>query len=245
MIFLDFEASGIRGFPIQVGFCVVDQARDMQTAAKLIRHDEWLLDFFRWDCEAEQIHRISRANLRDMGESPRAVMGWLNSALGGMVACADSHRDKLWLRELADAAGIEPTFRVEEMALAFAGPEIARIADATEADAVCQHTHQADDDAKHLAVQYLLSLREGAPVQRLYWVPGSDIERRSLDEPTDETPYSSGLTCSNCGWVYLEPDKDGHPFCGRCEGDLRPTTWGDIRALPVGVTVNQAPTRPY
>lgn len=181
MIFLDFEASGIHGFPIQVGFCIVDASRQTRAAAKLIRNDEWLDDFHRWDWQAEEIHKISRANLMHLGASPAAVMQWLNGELAGTVACADSYLDQLWLRELADAAGIEPLFRVVEIQRAWDGPEIATLADEAEADKVQPSTHRADDDAAHHAARYLLSLVPGVPVHRLY-LAGQEIERRPITD---------------------------------------------------------------
>jgi|GEM_PF-4505753 len=181
MIFLDFEASGINGFPIQVGFCAVDAERTTRAAAKLIRYDEWLEDFPRWNWQAEQLHKISRSNLMELGESPAAVMAWLNGELAGMVACADSYLDQLWLRELADAAGIEPLFRVVEIQRAWEGPEIAALVDDAEADKVQPCTHRADDDAAHHAARYVLSLAPDAAVQRLMLV-GAEIRR--MDEYT-------------------------------------------------------------
>lgn len=179
MIFLDFEASSLQGFPIQVGFCIVDAGRQTTAAAKLIRHDEWLDDFHRWDWQAEEVHKISRANLTELGESPAIVMTWLNDHLAGMVACADSYLDQLWLRELADAAGIEPLFRVVEIQQAWDGPEIAALADEGQVDAIRPCTHRADDDAEHHAVRYLMSQGPAAPVHRLY-LAGAGIERRPL-----------------------------------------------------------------
>lgn len=179
MIFLDFEASGIHGYPIQVGFCAVGANRQARAAAKLIRNDEWLDDFARWDWQAEQVHKISRANLMQLGESPAATMQWLNGELAGMVACADSYLDQLWMRELADAAGIEPLFRVVEIQQAWQGPEIATLVDEAAADAVRPCTHRADDDAAHHAARYLLSIAPDAPVHRLY-LAGQEIERRVI-----------------------------------------------------------------
>lgn len=182
MIFLDFEASGIFGYPIQVGFCAVGADRAWKSAARLIRNDEWLDDFSRWDWQAEQLHQISRAELVANGEGPTTVLTWLNDELGGMVACVDSLKDLDWLRELTDAAGVVPAFRLEHVDAALDGPEIDHVADELDADRVAKRTHQADADAEHLAVRYVLSLRHGAPVHRLY-VAGAGFERRPLPLP--------------------------------------------------------------
>lgn len=171
MIFLDFEASaGMGGYPIEVGFCVVEPDRTMRSAAKLIRYDEWLDDLPRWDWRAQEIHHIDREHLMEFGESPVSVMRWLNTELTGMVACCDSYMDKLWLKELADTAGIVPAFGLEDIAVAFDGPEIDEMGyqwALTVKDRVCPKTHRADRDSEHLATWYVLSLKLGAPVRQV------------------------------------------------------------------------------
>jgi hypothetical protein len=181
MIFLDFEASAaMGGYPIEVGFCIVDEKREMRAAAMLIRHDEWLDDFSRWDWQASQIHNIDRAHLMELGRSPREVMNWLNAELAGMVAVADSPYDSVWFRELVEAAGIKPSFGlVDDISVAFTGPEIPVEAMDEAADRVCRKTHRADRDAKHLAVRYIMSLGALAPVHRLHLTAGG-YERRPL-----------------------------------------------------------------
>lgn len=181
MIFLDFEASAaMGGYPIEVGFCIVDGRREMRSAALLIRHDAWLDDLSRWDWRAAQIHNIDRATIMEPGRSPRTVMTWLNEQLAGMVAVADSPYDTMWLRELEEAAGVKPTFGlVDDISMAFTGPEIAHEADDMEVDLVCPKPHRADQDSEHLAVKYLMSLAVMASVHRLYLVDGG-YERRNL-----------------------------------------------------------------
>jgi len=181
MIFLDFEASAaMGGFPIEVGFCVIDADRRTRSAAKLIRHDEWLDDLARWDWQASQIHNIDRNSIMEYGVSPRAVMTWLNKELAGMVAVADSPMDGLWLQELAIAAGIAPAFGLtDDIPAVFSGPEIARAVALSEVNPVCPKTHRADRDAQHLAVRYLLSLADSAPVHRLY-LAGPGLLREPL-----------------------------------------------------------------
>jgi hypothetical protein len=182
MIFLDFEASAaIGGYAIEVGFCMVDANREKRAMAKLIRHDEWLDEFQRWDSQAAQVHNIDRTSLLKYGEAPAAVMRWLNSELAGMVAIADSRMDTVWLRELAAVAGIPPAFGVvDDLAVAFVGPEIAFMADAFEVERVCPKVHRADRDAEHLATWYLMSILHGASVHRLYLAGDGSYERRQL-----------------------------------------------------------------
>lgn len=200
--FIDFEASAaIGGYPIEVGFCLVNADRSLSSGSKLIRCDEWLDEFQRWSWEAEQIHHISRANIIDLGEAPATVMAWLNASLNGLVVCADSPYDALWCRELADAAGIPMAFRIVDISAAFEGPEIdevkydrlARMVSSPVAygrefgrglDQLAQYgimpkTHRAGEDAEHLASWYVASLLDRARVHRLHMV-GESYERTAL-----------------------------------------------------------------
>ncbi|MBF0356896.1 MAG: hypothetical protein HQL43_16845 [Alphaproteobacteria bacterium] len=189
MIFLDFEASGLTGFPIEVGICGVDGDRGRWKASWLIRHDEWLGDLPRWDAQAEDIHHITRAELIKLGESPRSVMTWLNGELAGLVACVDSMHDHYWLKELAQAAGIVPLFKLESFEVAFAGREIFQVADEASVQKICLRTHRAADDAEFLAMRYLLSLYPGAPIHRLFLTPDGQIERLPLHAGCEGEDY--------------------------------------------------------
>ncbi len=181
MIFLDFEASGaVGGYPIEVGFCVVEADKSIRSAAKLIGWGEWLDDASRWDQQAEQIHHITRDELVAQGEPPVAVMRWLNDELAGMVAFCDSHMDKLWLDELSEVAGIAPAFGLEDVAIAFDGPEIFGVADDLEVERGCRKTHRAAQDAEFLAVRYLMSMRVEAGVHRVYRLDGEAVRRPIL-----------------------------------------------------------------
>lgn len=185
MIFLDFEASGMAGFPIEVGFCLVGPDRSMRAEARLIRHDPWLDQVERWEWRAEEIHKIDRASLMEFGQPPAAVMAWLNNQLAGMVAVADSTKDKEWLDQLAEVAGISPTFGlIDDVTKALRGPEMANGKPLEnlwqEAERICPKTHRADQDARHLATWYLLDIKPDAAVQRFY-LTGEGYERRPLE----------------------------------------------------------------
>jgi hypothetical protein len=157
MIFLDFEASaGMGGYPIEVGWCRVNSDRSLTSAAKLIRHDEWLDEFQRWDWQAEQIHHISRLNIMEWGEPPAIVMAWLNEHLAGCQVCADSPMDGIWLRELASAAGIEPTFQLTDFAtLGLVTNQLIWEDGQAHADKVEPKSHRAEQDARYLATWYV------------------------------------------------------------------------------------------
>ena len=57
MIFIDFEASAPTGYPIETGICRVNADRSLTSGGKLIRRDEWLDEYQRWDSRAEQDSR--------------------------------------------------------------------------------------------------------------------------------------------------------------------------------------------
>jgi hypothetical protein len=199
MIWIDFEASAPTGYPIEVGVCRVNADRSLTSAGKLIRHDEWLDEFQRWDWQAEQIHHITRANLIEHGESPAVVMAWLNDQLRGHVACADSSYDLLWCRELSAAAGIGMEFAIADIGAAFEGAEIdelrydrlARMVSSpvaygrefghqfgqSAALGLEAKTHRAEQDSRHLASWYVTSLRDDSAVHRLCMAGDGTIRR--------------------------------------------------------------------
>ena len=100
MLFLDFEASGMMGYPIEVGFALVEADRTIRSASKLIHEPEWLDDFSQWDPVAAALHGITREQIAAEGEPPAAVVDWLEREIGGLVACVDSPFDKAWMSAL-------------------------------------------------------------------------------------------------------------------------------------------------
>lgn len=218
MIFLDFEASaGMGGYPIEVGWCRVNPDRSLTSAGKLIRHDKWLDECERWDWRAEQIHHISRANLMEWGESPAIVMTWLNEHLSGCQAYADSPMDGIWLRELAAAAGVEPTFQLGDFVSLIPNAPARLDVAGVHAARDEPKTHRAEQDARHLAAHYVaLGLHA-----------------------------TDGLICPSCGWQAINPlQPEFDAYCPACDVSMRAATRHEIAALPAGKTVIEAPTRP-
>lgn len=218
MIFLDFEASaGMGGYPIEVGWCRITPDGSLTSAGKLIRNDEWLDEYQRWDWRAEQIHHISRSNIMEWGVLPAAVMAWLNENLAGCRVYADSPMDGIWLRELASAARIEPTFHLADF-VSLLPNDPARL-DVAVAHAARDEpkTHRAEQDARHLAAYYVaLGLQE-----------------------------TEGLICPSCGWQAINPlQPEVDAYCPTCGVSMRAATRHEIAALPAGKTVIEAPTRP-
>ena len=112
---LDFEASSLRGYPIEVGLALRDRGADtIGTWSTLVRPTpHWRDDPERWwDPAAEAVHGIKASDL-DAGLHPRAAMAAVNTLLAGRVACCDGGgSDARFLHRLSDAAGLAPSFRL-------------------------------------------------------------------------------------------------------------------------------------
>lgn len=165
MIFIDFEASSLNGFPIEIGWAEVLRDRRIVAESHYIHFPPWMDQLDLWDHQAEAIHRISRRFLMEMGRPPVEVASRANEALEGAVVCADSAYDAMWAGQLFNAADIELRFSIVDISVAFSGPEIEETAiqNARQvADRQFPMTHRAAEDARHWAEVYKMSLKGGA-----------------------------------------------------------------------------------
>lgn len=168
MIFLDCEASGLMGYPIEIGFARVLPDRSITSAARLIRHDEWLDELPLWDWQAEALHGISRADLVEHGQPVGAVARWLNDQLAGHLVAIDSEFDQRWVDMLMSAAGVDRQFGFIDVVEAFAGDEVDRQAVSVLArDLSERRVHRAAADAEQWAEIYVNSLGYGWPVREI------------------------------------------------------------------------------
>lgn len=103
--FLDFEASGLHGVPIEIGVATLFDGGKIETWSRLIRPaPEWIEDDDLWDPLAVMIHGVSREQLLDEGEDPRRVMKDLKERVG-VVAHFQSDApgfEAAWLGHLLD-----------------------------------------------------------------------------------------------------------------------------------------------
>lgn len=120
LVVLDFEATALTlySYPIEVGIARADApTAPISGWSSLIAPDPAWGISEQWDPDAERIHGITRWQLRG---APAAgeVMIALNSKLGQArrVWCDGGTYDAHWLRTLAEAAGIEPSFELEDIA---------------------------------------------------------------------------------------------------------------------------------
>jgi hypothetical protein len=140
--FIDFEASGIApdSYPIEVA--VVYPGGEFQALIQPAPYWD------HWSHDAQDMHGISREQLNRDGRPVLEVAEAMNELFGGKTLCSDVPTDCFWLKVLYEAAGIEPTFKVQPVE-ALAGREAA-----TE---ICRRLpirkgHRALMDAKALAL---------------------------------------------------------------------------------------------
>ncbi|MDO6441881.1 MULTISPECIES: hypothetical protein [unclassified Marinobacter] len=111
--FIDFEASSldlIASYPIEVGVCMPDSSLHSWLIAPHILWKDW-------SESAEQIHGIPRSRLSAEGSGVVQVAHNLNRLLSGNVFCDAWTFDSFWLYRLFRAAGVEPGFQLESVAV--------------------------------------------------------------------------------------------------------------------------------
>lgn len=161
-VFYDIEASGLDGFPIEVGWAWADAASgSIISEAHLIRPpSDWDVRG-SWDPAAASRHRIGTDDLFRHGRSPFEIARRMNGTVHGRELFADSPFDERWLTLLFDAAGLEPEFRVRRtdpqvLIAALAGDRTRYAAAKREAARIAPTTHRAEADARHWAVLWAM-----------------------------------------------------------------------------------------
>ncbi len=108
---IDIEASGFGrdSYPVEVGFVLPDGA----SYCTLIRPaPHWT----HWDPGAEKVHKIALKTVVQHGREVEEVARQLNERLcGRTVYCDGWAHDYVWLNVLYDAAGLTPSFRLENL----------------------------------------------------------------------------------------------------------------------------------
>lgn len=108
---MDIEASGFGrdSYPIEVGFVLPDG----QSYCTLVRPAP---DWTHWDPAAEKIHRIPLATIERHGRDVLEVATQLNRRLAGLTLYCDGWaHDYVWLSVLFDAAGLTPSFKLDNL----------------------------------------------------------------------------------------------------------------------------------
>lgn len=145
---LDIEASGFgRGsYPIEIGFV----AGDGTLFCGLVRPEP---DWLHWDAAAEALHGISRELLLKSGRPVRWMAEQINQRLQGQtVYCDGWGLDYPWMARLYDAAGMQPSFRLDDLRGLLSEDEALRWRAVTEAVRGRQQLtrHRASSDARVL-----------------------------------------------------------------------------------------------
>lgn len=107
IIILDFEASGLHpeSYPIQVGW--FDVITGEQDGFYITPAPTWTY----WDCNAQDVHGISRDFLVANGIDATEGAERLNARLAGKSVYSDAAGfDGYWLEELFYAADVDPAF---------------------------------------------------------------------------------------------------------------------------------------
>lgn len=159
-VFFDFEASGLDGVPIEIGWASLDDDGTVKSEAHLIKPpSDWDIHN-NWDENAALLHGIALDTLAQSGRSPFDIAQRMNDELAARELYSDSPFDKHWLNMLFDATPYEPQFIVREMSadtfvmqsgLALGLTRMAITQIASHIGAQRKRSHRAEDDARYWA----------------------------------------------------------------------------------------------
>ncbi|CAM5780234.1 3'-5' exonuclease [Rhizobacter fulvus] len=154
---LDIEASGFGrdSYPVEVGFVLADG----QSYCSLIRPaPTWT----HWDPDAERVHHITKEIVMRHGREVTEVATQLNERLRGLTLYCDGWaHDYVWLNVLFDAAGMAPTFKLDNLRALLTDKEAAfwNVVKKQITTEMRLQRHRASSDAKILQ-RTLMRLRE-------------------------------------------------------------------------------------
>lgn len=152
-IILDIEASGfgVGSYPIEIGY--VDASGSTWSA--LVKPAP---DWQHWDHEAAKLHKQSRQELQQRGRSAHAIASHLNLTFAGETLYTDGwYQDFVWLHSLYEAAGMNPSFKLEDLSMLLT-PEQQAVWHETKQHIREVHAlaeHRAAMDAKALQLTWL------------------------------------------------------------------------------------------
>jgi hypothetical protein len=157
---LDIEASGFGrdSYPVEVGFVLADGS----TYCTLIRPaPEWT----HWDPEAERLHHIALRTIVEHGRDVVEVARQLNDRLRGLTLYCDGWaHDFTWLGVLFEAAGLQPSFKLDNLRALLTDQEAAHwsVVKTQVAREMRLQRHRASSDARILQ-STLIRLRAPLP----------------------------------------------------------------------------------
>ncbi len=168
-VFYDIEASGLDGFPIEIGWARADLASDtILSEGHLIRPPaDWDVRG-TWDVSAAARHRIPLDELWRVGKPVFEIGRRMNETLRDSQLFADSPFDESWLQQLFDAAGLEPEFVVRRtdapvLIKTLASDRALYVEAKRQALRLAPPIHRAEADARHWAVLWAIVTRPAPP----------------------------------------------------------------------------------
>lgn len=107
---IDFEASSIFGWPIEVGW--MRECDDKPRSMLIQPAPGWSMS--EWSEDSAQVHYINPCDLDRDGVDVRQVIDALEADLAGFAVVSDApHLDQRWLARLCEAAGRPLPFTIE------------------------------------------------------------------------------------------------------------------------------------
>ena len=154
---IDFEASSLnrtKSYPISVGIAIFDPTNHAtpitQTYYRLIRpHHDWT----DWNIASQHIHKISRDTLQRDGHSIDTIQQELHTYFADIPLFAGSSYDQYWMNRLYQHTNPSLTlYDFDSYLYEIAQDNETNIKKAIKkAKNISQHTHNALDDAIHMA----------------------------------------------------------------------------------------------
>ena len=165
MFFVDFEASDYAGYPIEIGWAVLDLG-DMAVSSKslLIKPtDFWIEHDDLWSDRAEQVHGISMERLMAEGLDVAEVCGRVDAVLGEESAYSDNQSyDSRWADMLYQEAERPRPWRCKDVEQLYAGIDKLVLRNSIQqAHKLVPEFHRADKDAERLAWVWYFVLHGG------------------------------------------------------------------------------------
>lgn len=98
-IFIDFEASSINGYPIQVAYGSCEEDLKCFLIKPLT---SWNNAEHLWSFDSQEIHGFSKNHINEYGINAKSVAREVSDDLNGKAIYADSKADMTWLYMLLD-----------------------------------------------------------------------------------------------------------------------------------------------
>jgi DNA polymerase-3 subunit epsilon len=116
IIFIDLEASSLsaESWPIELGFCWIDERQKLRTASKRIKpHPSWPIE--AWSIRSQRVHKITLDEL-ESAEDATSVAQWALDRLSGALLLSDAAmHDSRWLNGLMATIGQRDVLKVESI----------------------------------------------------------------------------------------------------------------------------------